>query len=72
MTTTVTATKCYLKKEVALLQTLSHLFCLVQFAKCWQFVLELKFKHSIEVQEKKKKVIVLCSHYPHFLVIVMQ
>ena len=33
-----------LKSEVALLQTLSHLFQLVQFVKCWQFFLELNFK----------------------------
>ena len=33
-----------LKSEVALLQTLSHLFHLVQFVKCWQFFLELNFK----------------------------
>ena len=58
---TVTATKTSLKKEAALLQTI------------WQFVLELKFKDCIEVQEKKKKVIILCSRPPQNvkLVIVM-
>ena len=76
---TVTATKTSLKKEAALLQTLSGLFCLVQFAKCWQFVLELKFKDCMEVQEKKKKVMssscVTSStkrEIRHFHVVVMQ
>ena len=67
----VTAAKTSLKKEAALLQTLSGLFCLVQFAKCWQFVLELKFKDCIEVQEKKKKVIILCSHPPQNVKLVI-
>ena len=41
--------KRHLKSEFALLQTLSRLFHLVYFVKC------------IKVQEKKKKVVVLCS-----------
>jgi len=35
----------HLKSEVALLQTLSCLFHLVQFVKCWQFFLELSSKN---------------------------
>ena len=68
---TVTATKMSLKKEAALLQTLSGLFCLVQFAKCWQFVVELKFKDCIKVEEKKKKVIILCSLLPQNVKLVI-
>ena len=68
---TVVATKTSLKKEAALLQTLSGLFCLVQFAKRWQFVLELKFNDCIEVQEKKKKVIILCSRPPQNVKLVI-
>ena len=60
---TVTATKTSLKKEAALLQTLSRIYRLVQFAKCWQFVLELKFNDCMEVQEKKKKVMPLSCVY---------
>ena len=33
-----------LKWDFALLQTLSRLFHLVQFVKCWQFFLELNSK----------------------------
>ena len=36
--------KRHLKSEVALLQTLSPLFHLVHFVKCWQFFLELNSK----------------------------
>ena len=45
------------------LQTLSRLFHLDYFAKCWQMFLELHciLKDCIKVQEKKKKVVVLCS-----------
>ena len=35
----MTATKTSLKKEFVLLQTLSRLFHLVQFTKCWRFFL---------------------------------
>ena len=41
--------KRHLKSEVALLQTLSRLFHLVQFVKCWQFFLELNSKRLILV-----------------------
>ena len=34
-----------------------RLFQLIKFVKCWSCVL----KHSIKVQEKRKKVVVLCS-----------
>ena len=36
----------HLKSEVALLRTLSRLFHLVQFVKCWQFFLELSSKNG--------------------------
>ena len=36
----------HLKSEVALLRTLSRLFHLVQFVKCWQFFLELSSKNA--------------------------
>ena len=42
-----------LKSEVVLLQTLSRLFLLVESVKRWQFF--------VGVQEKKNKVVVLCS-----------
>ena len=50
------------KKEVALHQTLSVLsllFNLVQFVKSWQFFMDLILKDCIEVQEKKKIVVVM-------------
>ena len=43
-----------LKSEFALPQTLSRLFHLVQFVKCWQFFSGVKFCKAIEVEEKKK------------------
>ena len=34
-------------------------------SKCWQFFLELNYKRLYGVQQKKNKVVVLCSHsYP--------
>ena len=60
----MTATRTSLKSEVAVLQTLSRLFHLVQFVKCWQFFLDLNSKTLIKVQEKKKQVVVLCSRPP--------
>ena len=36
----------HLKSEVALLRTLSRLFHLIQFVKCWQFFLELSSKNA--------------------------
>ena len=41
-----------------------RLLHLVQFVKCWQLFLELSSKDCIEVQEKKKEVVVLCSLPP--------
>ena len=47
----------HLKSEVALLQTLSRLFSLIQFEK-WQFFWwSWILKDCIEVQEKKKKIV---------------
>ena len=68
----------HLKSEVLLLQTWLCLFHLVQFFKCWQFFLEWILKDCINVQEKKKKVVVLCSCSPQnmklgiFLHVVVQ
>ena len=67
----MTSTKPSLKnKEVALHQTLSvlsRLFNLVQFVKSWQFFMELILKGCIEVQEKKKIVVVLCPCSPNYV-----
>ena len=56
--------KSFLKSEVSLLQTLSRLFHMVQFAKYWQYFLKLGSKDCIEVQERIKKVVVLSSCPP--------
>ena len=54
-----TVTKTSLKKSaVELFQTLSPLFHLVQFVKCWQFILELKFR-------KRKPKSLFCIHVLH-------
>ena len=53
--------KRHLKSEVALLQTLDRLFHLVQFVKCWQFLLKL---NSNRIQRKKKQLVALCSRPP--------
>ena len=47
--------------EVALHQTLSRLYNLVQFVKSWHLFMDWNFKDCIEVQEKKNKVVVLFS-----------
>ena len=44
-----------LKSEFALLQTLSRLFQLVQFVKCWQIFLELNSKRLYQRSGKEKK-----------------
>ena len=44
-----------LKSEAALFQTLSHLFHLVQFIKCWQFSLELNSKRLYRCSGKEKE-----------------
>ena len=41
-----------------------RLLHLVQFLKCWQLFLELNSKDCIEVLEKEKEVVVLCSLPP--------
>ena len=51
--------------EVALHQTLSRLCNLVQFVQFWHLFLDWNFKDCIEVQEKKKKVVVLCLRSPN-------
>ena len=43
--------KRHLKSEAVLLQTLSHLFHLVQFVKCWKFFLELNSKRLYQSSE---------------------
>ena len=43
--------KRHLKSEVVLLQTLSRLFHLVQFVKCWKFFLELNSKRLYQSSE---------------------
>ena len=50
---TTTDTKTSLKSEVA--QTLSSLFYLLQFIKCWQFSLELNSKRLYRGSEKGKE-----------------
>ena len=44
-----------LKSEFALLQTLSRLFQLVQFVKCWQIFLELNSKRLYQRSGKEKE-----------------
>ena len=47
--------KRHLKSEVALLQTLSRLFHLVHFVKCWQLFLELNSKRLYRSSGKEKE-----------------
>ena len=57
--------KRHIKSKFALLQTLSRLFHLVYFVKCWQmFLQELNSKGLYQSSGKEKKVVVfnLCSH----------
>ena len=53
--------KRHLKSGFAPLQTLSRLFHLVYFVKCWQMFLELNSKGLYQSSGKEKKVVVLCS-----------
>ena len=53
-----------LKSEAELLQTLSRLFHLVQFVKCWQFVLELNSKGLYQSSGKEKESL-HCVHVLH-------
>ena len=70
--------KRHLQSEVALLQTLSRLFHLVQFVKCWQFFLELNSKGQYRSSGKKKEshCLVFTSstirEIRHFHVVVVQ
>ena len=56
--------KRHLKSEFALLQTLSRLFHLVQFVKCWQFFLELNSKILYQSSGKKRNSL-SCVHVFH-------
>ena len=53
--------KRHLKSEFALPQTLSHLFQLVQFVKCWQIFLELNSKTASKFRKRKRKSL-SCYH----------
>ena len=53
--------KRHLKNEFAPLQTLSHLFQLVQFVKCWQIFLELNSKTASKFRKRKRKSL-FCVH----------
>ena len=67
-----------LKSEVALLQTLSRLFHLIQFVKCWQLFLKLNSKrlHRSLGKEKESRSVVFTSsterEIKHFHVVVVQ
>ena len=67
--------KRHLKSEVVLLQTLSRLFHLVQFVKCWQFLVELNSKRLYRSSGKKRKSF-SCVHVLreiwHFHIMVVQ
>ena len=53
--------KRHLKSEFSPLQTLSHLFHLVYFVKCWQMFLQLNSEGLYQSSGQEKKVVVLCS-----------
>ena len=67
-----------LNGTVALLQTFSCLFHLVQFVKCWQFFLELNWKRLYRRSRKEKEIrcLVFTSFTKHEIrhvhVVVMQ
>ena len=69
--------KRHLKSEFALLQTLSRLFQLVQFVKCWQIFLELNSKRLSKFRKRKRsrclvfKSSTKCEIW-HFHVVVVQ
>ena len=67
--------KRHLKREFAPLQTLSRLFQLVQFVKCWQIVLELN-SERLQSSGKESRCIVSTSstkrEIRHFHVVVVQ
>ena len=69
--------KRHLKSEFALLQTLSRLFQLVQFVKCWQIFLELNCKRlQSSGKEEESRCFVFTSstkrEIRHFHVVVVQ
>ena len=70
--------KRHLKCEFALLQTLSRLFHLVQFVKCWYILLELNSKRLYQSsgKEKQSRCLVFTSstkrEIRHFHVVVVQ
>ena len=70
--------KRHLKSEFALLQTLSHIFHLVQFIKCWQIFLELNSKrlYRSSGKEKESRCLVFTSstkrEIRHFHVVAVQ
>ena len=53
--------KRHLEGEFTLLQTLSHLFHLVQFVKCWQTFLELSSRGLNQSSGKEKESLCLVS-----------
>ena len=55
--------KRYLKSEFGLLPTLSRLFHLVQFVKCWQFLLDMNSKrlYRSRGKEQESRCLVLTS-----------
>ena len=55
------------KKRSRTASNFIRLFNLVQFVKSWQFFMDLILKDCIEVQEKKKIVVVLCPCSPNYL-----
>ena len=59
----MTSTKMSLKSVFALLQTLSRVFYLVHFDKCWRIFRELISK-LYQSQEKKKRVVLSCVSRP--------
>ena len=67
-----------LKVKVSLLHTLSRLFHLVQFTKCWEFSLELNSKRLYRSSGKGKESRCLVFTYSikreiwHFYVVVLQ
>ena len=74
----MTVTKGSLKNEFALPQTLSRLFQLIQFVKCWQIFLELNSKRLYQSSGKEKEscCLVFTSSTKreiwHFHVVVVQ
>ena len=60
-TSTVNGLCPLLEEREMLLQTVSCLFQLVQFVKCWQIFLELNSKKTVSKFRKRKRVAVLCS-----------